>query len=508
MSRFLSRTLLLFNDCRLDCAYCGYDRGTQVGLDLEAIEQEARARADAGERTLVIASNDPVEHPQFDALAAIVLPLFDRVQIETTGLRLARELERAPWALSPKIAWSIPYVSADAGLHDRIVGRPGHHAVAEALLGDERLDVFAQVLLVQDVIADGNLGRTLARVRALRRTAALRAFTPRRRGRSDYYARSAPRTSELWSALVRDVEPELLREFVRINPQCLTPCSVPAPLQPDYLAAFRSALTTSAEALEDTSLDDLVTCPNAQACAFGDQCLGVHALYLERHGQAEFQPGQLDHSALTEHFAAMPSQALTAARHALEARRRGSRMVVHASAATETPAPTPVRPLLLVETSEEALSAEREVLAALRLPAAPKDDTPAVRRAALAAELAARIARDGADAVAADLQAFFEAGDDTLAHELRGHAAMDRASRLVSTLRFTEAASILAQLPEPRPRDFERVAHRVRVGLLLERGVRLLRTNKAEAIKTFRRVLELEPGQADAVRILAKHAPT
>ena len=48
---------------------------------------------------------------------------------------------------------------------------------------------------------------------------------------------------------------------------------------------------------------------------------------------------------------------------------------------------------------------------------------------------------------------------------------------------FLPFTALLAALPEPRPRDFEAVVRRVRVGLLLERGLRLLRTNEPEALK-------------------------
>lgn len=299
MSRFVGRTLHVFNECSMGCSYCGYPKNHLVRLDLDAVEREGRAIVARGEETLIIASKDPVEHPQFPELVTRLLEFAPRMEIETAGLALREAVRRREaWALDRRIKWKIPLLSDDPERHDRIVGRPGHHAVVREIFTDRALDVGGQMLLVRESLAPGNLRRTLALAHDLDRDIALRHFTPRALDDLDYYRRSVPRLWDLWRELSTAVAPAVAEAYLSINPQCYPPCVVPAPLQGRHLAHHVARVRPGAEAVEDSSLSDLEPCPREAECAFGSACLGIYRSYRQVHGDGEFQPSNVQRGAL------------------------------------------------------------------------------------------------------------------------------------------------------------------------------------------------------------------
>lgn len=469
MSAFAGRTLLLFNECTMACRYCGYPPATTRPVDLAALAADARALRASGVDTVVVASKDPAEHPQFGEILSMLLGLFGAVHVETAGLALHAARGREGWATDRRVKWKVPLVSELASVHDRIVGRPGHHQVVVDLLGDARLDVQVQTLLVRDVLADGNLARTTALADQYDRDVALRHFTPRDPGSPDYYRDNVPRVTDLWRALPRAVSPRKLQSFLEINPQCFPPCVVPEPLQERYFEQFARAVRPGGEALADSSLEDVDPCPRQAACGFGAQCLGLHALYTAVHGDEEFRPENVDRAALDRFLGGPAAAAASAAR--------------------------------------DVVRQKRSVLVGLRLRdgarlRADREQEAAVRQRAESATLRERLSREGFEAVRPALEAFERSAPEEVVREVGVHARLTRVAALIERSEWTRAMELLAGEPAPHEAAWTELHRCVRQGQLFAYAVRMRRSRPSEAVRALRAVLQLTPGEPHALRML------
>lgn len=561
MAHWSGSTLVLLNECGLACRYCGYPRAEQRLADLGMVRDEsARLRA-VGIETVTLVSKDPVAHDQFEDLLRILLDHFTSVRIESTGIGLHAARGRTWWAYEPRIIWTLPYVSADAALHDHVVGRPGHHAIVSELMADQKLQLYLQLLLVKDVLVPGNVRGALAAAGRHGREVALRYFTPRDTSSGmGYYVRNVARATDIWQSVPAEVDPTALRGLLAINPQCYPPCALPSPLQPAHFEAFRARIRPGVEALQDASLLDLAPCPRESTCAFGDHCLGLHRSYLDAYGDAEFQPEGVDGAACAEFLsheadAALSRQVRVDLRSLANAPARAGWSWTLSSQETSPPDRTrAVRYSLTVLPELAELSAKREI-------DARQVQMDRWRRESQ--RMSDAIDGAGPEAVSADLEWFLKEAPEEAARTIRGklelrakaeaqrqeeerhRAWRSRAEGLYARLDLrtveplqAEVAQLVASAPanlgEPialharrllimslmsrkkwrkalevfdrkdpaRDETWKALWKEAMVGALFERAVRRRPNAPAESREALRKILEIVPDEPNALKLL------
>ncbi|MBZ0115473.1 MAG: hypothetical protein K8H88_00660, partial [Sandaracinaceae bacterium] len=247
--------VVLANNCGLSCTYCGYPDAAVRPVDVPALIDEASLLAKRSASPRRIVGKDPAEHPQFEAVLQSMLRYRSEVSVQSTGLALHRERER--WAATQGVRWELPLCSARAEVHDRIVGRPGHHAIVTELLEDPRLAIVVNVLAVRDVLADGNLRELTEYLRKIGRAFVVRLMTPRDSEDVTYYESGIVEPSVLWQALGEALTPQELAGVVLDNVECLPLCTLPEAQQGLYARAFATDMGLDSPRAQTPSLAGL-----------------------------------------------------------------------------------------------------------------------------------------------------------------------------------------------------------------------------------------------------------
>ncbi len=296
--RIFGDTLILQNSCRMACNYCGYLQGEVVNVDLDHLAAQARALPTLGRTRVCLTGSDPAEHPQFVKVLEVLLNAGLDVTVTTPGLVLHAAVAAGEWwATDQRIRWSIPFLSADPTLHDRLVGRPGHHALVMDLMRDKRLQVYLNVLLVRDVLLQPDFEGLLCLIHGMDRVCLPFIFTPRVKP-PKYYFDNVPTYRELWGGEEgRSGVMQFLPEFAERCAESVPLCTVPGSLQAGALQRSVSRLNPRATATIDVSLMALEPCPREHECPAGPACMGVFSLYRQRYGTDEFQPSRITSAA-------------------------------------------------------------------------------------------------------------------------------------------------------------------------------------------------------------------
>jgi len=283
--------LILTYDCNLACEYCtcvGGLRGRTLagGAVLRALAQGRRDGLDAVSFT----GGEPTVRPDLVALVrAARQEGYATLKLQTNGLLLAQRpnLDRLLAAGVNLVHLSVH--THLAGDYDRLVRRPGSHALMAAAL--DHLVASGVALRADLIVTAGTMGHLPAAVgwladRGVRRldlwyvslTDANRDNLP-----------SLPRLSEamphlaaaLAAARARGVEARSLHV-----PRCLLGADHPHAWDPGS-SRVRVVTPDSTFDLADSRLAGRVHVPACQGCVHRDLCPGVRPDYLARFGDAE-----------------------------------------------------------------------------------------------------------------------------------------------------------------------------------------------------------------------------
>lgn len=316
-----SLNLALDAECGQQCQFCSvkagspaYDGGDAVlGRALSDLT-DARAK---GIHHLRLNGYDPLAFSRvLDVLAGARTLGFDKVDVFSPCTRLAdRAFCEALLAELPEDhAFHVPLYSADAAVHDRVVGREGAHALV--LHAVENLLALGQrdALRILSVVTTTNLGdlSTLHRWSAEHRLSfSAHMPYPMHEAADDPYLKVVPRQTDV-AAVAAEVHRARGAGRHDVPIFGVAPCVThrvfaERGIKPwEWVAAGETALLPGTE----YDRDDIehgagerassafrvstVPCPHAKRCALVTVCGGSFLrAYVERHGADEFQPVDL-----------------------------------------------------------------------------------------------------------------------------------------------------------------------------------------------------------------------
>lgn len=220
--------LALHNACAQACFFCA-GPGTSGVPDAErtpaaAAHAQLRARPE-GVTTLLVGGNEPTLHPDFDALlAGVAAAGFRRVELMTNGARLSDNAAGwARWGLAEVV---VPLYSADAAVHDAVVGARSWGVVTAGLDAAKAAGISVRV---HTLLLRQNLDGIEALARLVRERWGSRLGVALLRDKGSFgFTASAPPFRDLVSALVGI--PPALRPVGIGTPACLPTAPEPAAL--------------------------------------------------------------------------------------------------------------------------------------------------------------------------------------------------------------------------------------------------------------------------------------
>jgi pyruvate-formate lyase-activating enzyme len=220
--------LALHNACAQACFFCA-GPGTTGVPDAErtpvaAALAQLRARPQ-GVTTLLVGGNEPTLHPDFDRLLAEVPAAgFRRVELMTNGARLAGHSEG--WARLGLAEVVVPLYSAEAGVHDAVVGAPSWGVVTAGLDAARAAGVSVRV---HTLLLRQNLDGLEALARLVRERWGSRLGVALLRDKGSFgFVASAPALPDLVSTLARI--PPALRPVGIGTPACIPTAPEPPAL--------------------------------------------------------------------------------------------------------------------------------------------------------------------------------------------------------------------------------------------------------------------------------------
>ncbi len=256
--------LALHNACQQRCFFCAGPGTSEVARgeisSLAAALAHLAARPD-GVTRLLVGGNEPTAHPEFDAVLQAIRPSgFSSFELMTSGATLRQRLAACLSAGLAEVV--VPLYSAEAALHDKIVGAPSFHTVVAGLDAAHAAGVRVRVhtLLWRETV-DG-LGR-LATLVSTRWACRLGVALPRDKDRFDFSA-SVP--DFLTAAHAVAALPPELRPLGLLTPACLPTFTATPPLLAELY--FRSQRRTFGAA--------------CTACALRPDCSGAVVAWRDR----------------------------------------------------------------------------------------------------------------------------------------------------------------------------------------------------------------------------------
>lgn len=267
--------LMLENPCEHDCLFC-------MAKPLAPTPLATIKRWLADNRTaklnltrLGIAGNEPLTHPDIDAILAVARDAgFEQFEVLTSGAPLADANRARALYEAGAQAYAIPLHAADPAIHDAITQAPGSHAATVRAI--ENLRALGATLYVHANLLQQNLDN-LADLEALVCDTwglPLAVLPVRAKAANRPYAELAPRYSEI----VRRVGVQCLVAFpLCIASQVQTPALPSGDLLSDVLKVY--------------VLDQPFIKPDRCApCRLRSQCAGTFQAYLDLHGDEELDP--------------------------------------------------------------------------------------------------------------------------------------------------------------------------------------------------------------------------
>lgn len=169
--------------CSVGCAWCDtkytWDPAGGRAARIDPLLDEALALGEAP--LLVLTGGEPLEHPGFVPLLDATLPLWGRVEVETSGLKPPpRRHSRLFWNVSPKLPsatarWGETWHNAEAWSAEPnatfkiVIGDPPDLDDALRLVGEHRLPPARVMLMPEGLTADAVRARTPALAEACAR---------------------------------------------------------------------------------------------------------------------------------------------------------------------------------------------------------------------------------------------------------------------------------------------------------------------------------------------------
>lgn len=265
---------MLMSSCEGRCFFCAQPEVLNMPPHMvtrpeEALAWVAEASPSVGDR-LLIGGTEPATHPVLlDVVREARGRGFARVEVMTSGLRLAQPGVAERWAEAGVSEVCVPLYATEAALHDAVVGIPGHHA--RLLAGLERaraagVDVAVHTLALRRTLHD--LARLADLVRA-RFGTPLCVAPLREKEQLFRYAEEAPS--------YRAVESVVRAADVRLTgfPDCVAP-EVPRGAPGIIAVYFRGQRTVQAA--------PCVLCARASGCP------GAVPAHLAVHGVDDLVP--------------------------------------------------------------------------------------------------------------------------------------------------------------------------------------------------------------------------
>lgn len=270
--------LMLMSSCEGRCFFCAQPEvldmpASMVTRSEAALAWVSAAEPSAGDR-LLVGGTEPATHPVLlDAVRAARARGFSGVEVMTSGLRLAPAGAARAWATAGVTAVCAPIYSTDPGLHDAVVGIPGHHARVLSGLDAARAEgirVDVHTLALRRTLHD--LGALAALVRG--RFDSRLAVAPLREKEALFaYAAEAPSYRDL-AARIRDLDVSLVG-----FPACVAP-DLPRGAPGIIAVYFRGQLTVKGAP--------------CGGCTASSWCGGVVPAHLRVHGEADLAPFTTD----------------------------------------------------------------------------------------------------------------------------------------------------------------------------------------------------------------------
>lgn len=130
--------LLLMNACENRCFFCANDGVLRPapGDITRRTDIEARLHANRGlgVSTLCIVGTEPSAHPDFDYALQLSREVgFERIELMTSGLRLAQPGVAERWFDAGICSVAVPLYGATAAVHDAVVGMPSFERTVTGL---------------------------------------------------------------------------------------------------------------------------------------------------------------------------------------------------------------------------------------------------------------------------------------------------------------------------------------------------------------------------------------
>jgi len=265
--------LLLENPCTHDCVMC---RSKPLPpTPLERIRRWLRGNEEVGLTRLGLVGNEPLAHPEIDAVVAEARACgFERFDTLTTGAPVAGP-ERARWLVEQGIGgYAVPLYARDPAIHDAITRSPGSHRDTLAAIGNLRelgADVHVHAnLLRQNLAVASDLERFVAEELGL--PFCLVPVRPK----------DANRTFEELAPTYTDMADQLDVSTLVAFPLCVaarisSPDLPPADIVADVLKVY--------------VLDQpFVKSARCRECGIRERCAGTFQAYLDLYGDGELTP--------------------------------------------------------------------------------------------------------------------------------------------------------------------------------------------------------------------------
>jgi len=265
--------LMLASPCAQDCLFCLPK--PLAPTPLSAVEAWLADNRQLGLTRLGLGGNEPLAHPQIDAIIATARACgFTRFDVLTAG-PLLQDPGRARALVDQGMSGiGLPLHGPEAAVHDAITQTPGSFAAtvqAIETLIDLGAEVHVHANLVQQNLA--TLDALEARV-TTEWALPLSVIPIRPKSANRPYLELQPRYAEMVAALA-------IRCLVGF-PLCIA-AQIQAPAIPS--GAILS------DVLKVYVLDQpFVKPPKCEGCALRGRCCGTFAAYLERHGDDELSP--------------------------------------------------------------------------------------------------------------------------------------------------------------------------------------------------------------------------
>lgn len=313
--------LAISSECHQQCAFCSvksvgpaFDGGDET---FAAVSNDLAREARRGVRTFRLNGYDPLTYSRVIDVARLATSLgYQRVQVFSPATRLAdRDFARALFdALPPHREVYVPIYGVSPEVHDRVVARPG--ALALVL---RALDHLAAIDGVRVALLSVVTRENQHELHALWKLAAARKLPlsahfpyPSVESRADRYFESAPRQSEVASALfaasTREPDGCPPRAAARLL-EGVAPCVIHRAGRAhgialrDWLPEEEIAAPIPGTEYRDPRYRQrsgdafsaaTIPCPHAERCAMRTICPGVLLrAYVELHGEEEFAPMSL-----------------------------------------------------------------------------------------------------------------------------------------------------------------------------------------------------------------------